>query len=293
MYIQNILNCLVCNDADFDLYLENINHTCGILKTLNINEKIDSNIYKCKNCGHLFLSPVLKDELIANYYNEISSEYFNYEPIHSRINEDKKILNRIQKIKQKGKVLEIGCGNGFFLKLFKDCGYDCTGIEPSPKAFNYAKEYNTLNVINGFLEENTFEKESFDIVLLMDVIEHLYSPNDIIKLCNKILKEGGILVILTGNVNSLNSRLWGSKWYYLYSWEHISFFNKTSISKLLNIQNFKILQYNSISHTGGLIYNIIRFSILNPLMYVYNFWIKGRYKHISLSFDHMLVIAEK
>ena len=127
----------------------------------------------------------------------------------------------------------------------------------------------------------------------MDVIEHLYSPNDIIKLCNKILKEGGILVILTGNINSWNARLWGSKWYYLYSWEHISFFNKTSISKLLNIQNFKILQYNSISHTGGLIYNIIRFSILNPLMYVYNFWIKGKYKHISLSFDHMLVIAEK
>ena len=84
---------------------------------------------------------MLKDELIANYYNEISSEYFNYEPIHSRINEDKKILNRIQKIKQKGKVLEIGCGNGFFLKLFKTKGTFKIGPDKptaSIKTSNYA-----------------------------------------------------------------------------------------------------------------------------------------------------------
>ena len=285
-------SCIVCKNQKNNLYLNNIIHTCGIANTLKI-ENSNSDIYICTNCNHYFLSPVIDEKCILEYYNILNSEYFNYSPTYSRREDDLKIVKQVQKIKSKGRVLEIGCGNGFFLKEFQELGYDCIGIEPSPKAAQFANTVNKLNVKHGFLDSKSFEVESFDIILLMDVIEHLYKPNELIELCNKFLKKRGILVILTGDIESKNAKLWKQKWFYLYSWEHISFFNEKSIRFLLEKNGFKIYNYFSIPHTGSNFYNTIRFNLLNPLMYIYNFWIKRKYKHISLCFDHMLVIAEK
>lgn len=285
--------CPVCQSNAFKQLFE-ITHTCGILASLNIQTNERSFVYECKSCHHNFLSPVLSDKMMLKYYNKINSEYFNKDFKHYRIEEDRVIFNKIYKLKKHGNVLEIGCGSGYFLKLFKDKGFDCKGVEPSPKAAEFAREQLGLDVINGFLEKNTFaDNEKYDIILLMDVIEHIYTPNELLSILTKLLAVDGLVVILTGNVNSANAKLWKEKWFYFYSWEHISFFNRQSISKLLNSHGYKKLKICHVSHQSGVLRNIYLFLINNPLMYVYNFWIRKRYKHISLSFDHILVFASK
>jgi SAM-dependent methyltransferase len=291
-YIE-IKNCLVCDSTEKTIIYKDIIHTCGILETLKINNVEKSNVYICNNCGHSFLSPVLKGEIITDYYTILNSEYFDKEPIHYRQKDDLKIFNRIYDIKSSGKVLEIGCGNGFLLNLFKGKGYECIGIEPSPKAANYAKEKLGLNVLNQLLDQNTFDESQFDVILLMDVIEHLYHPNELMQICNKILKKDGILVILTGDINAINAKLWQEKWYYFYSWEHISFFSKKSLLYLTKRNGFSLLSIRSVSHINGFLYNLYTLIIHNPLMYIYNFYIKKRYKHINLAFDHILLIVKK
>lgn len=288
-----INNCLVCNSNNKSLLYKNIIHTCGILKTLNIHDVVKSNVYVCNNCGHSFLSPVLKSELITEYYTLTNSEYFDRVPLHTRLNEDLKVLDNIYDLKSEGKVLEVGCGNGFLLNLFKEKGYDCTGIEPSPKAAKFAKDNLDLNVLNQLLDKNTFTDNQFDIILLMDVIEHLYNPNELIQICNKILKKDGILVILTGDISAINVKIWREKWYYFYSWEHISFFTKKSLLKLAELNGFSLISIKNISHFRGFLYNLYTLIIHNPLMYIYNFGIKKRYKHINLAFDHILLIVKK
>jgi 2-polyprenyl-3-methyl-5-hydroxy-6-metoxy-1,4-benzoquinol methylase len=286
-------NCLLCNSSISSVYIQRVVHNCKMLKNLNIEGSVNSKILKCLECGHHYLSPVIEESLIKDYYNRINSEYYDYIPTHARFYEDEKILKAVLTVKSTGRVLEIGCGNGFLLNLFKKNGFDCVGIEPSPKASEYARNVLKLNVINSFLSNETFPQKSFDIILLMDVLEHVYQPLELFNQCNRILNNSGIIVVLTGDISSLNARLWKNKWCYSNYWEHISFFNRTSIDFLLCKTNFKLLSYKKFNHTGSTLSNIYKFFIHNPLMYIYNFILKRKFKHVISSFDHMLVIAEK
>lgn len=286
-------NCILCNSANSSIYIDNIVHNCQMLKNLNINSIVDSSIMLCLECSHHYLSPIIEENTIKDYYNRINSEYYDYIPSHARKNEDLKILSAVQKLKPKGNVLEIGSGNGFLLNLFKENGYQCTGIEPSPKASEYAKNTLNLNILNTFLTKDTFAENSFDVVLLMDVLEHIYRPIELFNQCNKILKKGGIIVVLTGDIDSLNAKFWKNKWFYFNYWEHISFFSRTSIEYLLLKTDFKLIKYSIFNHTGSYIFNLYKFFIHNILMNMYNVWIKRKFKHTISSFDHMLVIAEK
>ncbi|MBL7790082.1 MAG: class I SAM-dependent methyltransferase [Chitinophagales bacterium] len=290
---ESINHCLVCSSRELYVLYPEITHTCGILNSLGFKENISSSVYRCKDCNHCFLSPRLSEETITNYYHKLNSEYFDKTPLHTRIDEDKKVLEKVKSLKESGKVLEIGCGNGFLLSLLRNEGYETFGIEPSPKAADFAKYSLNLNVVNGFLNIDSFSNMKFDIIFMMDVIEHLYQPNDMLKLCSEYLATGGIIVLLTGNVDSLNAKIWREKWFYFYSWEHISFFNKSSISKLLSRNNIQTLSYENISHSGGFLMNFFTLFVKNFLIYIYNFYWKRKYKHSNLAFDHMLVIGQK
>lgn len=291
---ESIDKCLVCNSTNIGVQISNIVHTCGICKTIGYQDSmVSSSVYQCNDCKHSFLSPRLLGSAITHYYNKLNSEYFDTPPSHSRIKEDAKIVEKVKSIKSNGKVLEIGCGNGFLLNLFHSQGYETYGIEPSPKAADFAVKSLNLKVKNGFLDSKTFPDLKFDIILLMDVIEHLYEPNEMIKLCQEYLSPSGVLIILTGNIDSINAKIWKEKWFYFYSWEHISFFNKKSISILLGKHNFKLFSYESICHSGGFFNNLFTLIVKNYLIYFYNFWLKKKYKHSNLAFDHMLVIGQK
>lgn len=290
---KEIEKCLVCGSSSGYVKMFSVVHTCDTLQLLSIANSPESFVNKCRHCDHYFLSPVLDEKLIRQYYSKINSTYYNYPAIHAKLNTDKNVVSRIQEFKKSGKVLEIGCGNGFLLKMLADIGYDCVGLEPSPKAFQFAKEENNLKVINSFLEANTFEENTFDVVIILDVLEHLYQPNEVMKLIYRVLKPEGIVLAVTGDVLSLNAKIWKSKWFYFFTWEHISFFSKSSLKQLFVKTNFHVLDVKTVSHSGSMLYNYARLVILNPLMYLYNFLILRRYKHISGCLDHVMIIAKK
>jgi 2-polyprenyl-3-methyl-5-hydroxy-6-metoxy-1,4-benzoquinol methylase len=129
-------------------------------------------------------------------------------------------------------LLDVGCGGGDFLALMGDLGWKVSGLETDPAAVARARARG-LDVREGRLEDATLDTDSFDAVTLAHVIEHVHDPRRVLEECQRILKPGGTLVILTPNNRSWGSRYFGRDWRGLEPPRHIHVFNVSSIKTLL------------------------------------------------------------
>jgi 2-polyprenyl-3-methyl-5-hydroxy-6-metoxy-1,4-benzoquinol methylase len=289
--------CPICHQKDRSLIYSGITHTCNVLNILNIQKpkNVLPTVYRCNNCQHHYLSPVINNELLNEYYSKLNSVYYtetNTDTNHLSI-ENEFIFKLINKYLPNGKVLEIGCGYGFLLNCFHKHGYETIGVEPSPHASTFAKNKLGLNIIDSFINEDSFEENFFDIILLFDVVEHISNMDEMKRIIMKSLKPGGLLVIGTANINSLSAKFSGKGWKYFSCWEHVSFFSHRSINYFLNDLEMTPIIIKNRSYVGSFCYNSLEFfkiilkKIINPFIKE-----QKRYKY-NLCFDHMVIIAKK
>jgi 2-polyprenyl-3-methyl-5-hydroxy-6-metoxy-1,4-benzoquinol methylase len=242
------INCPVCGGNKSKKLFSVLHNQSTVLELLQLNTANKAvDIIVCEICSHRYMSPVINQELINRYYSVLNSEYYhnsknNNQTHNHNFKEYQQYGKIIKSLKNTGKVLEIGCGNGYLLKTLEALGYDCNGVEPSPMASNYAKNKLGLNVENKFLSESSFCTQKFDVIILMDVVEHIIYMQNFMKEITSILNDGGIIFIGTGNISSLNAKIAGANWGYFLSWEHVSFFNKESMQYLLQKIVLKILK---------------------------------------------------
>lgn len=105
----------------------------------------------------------------------------------------------------KGKILDLGCGDGDYARRLKDLGFDVTAGDIDKARFRYKNEIEFKHC--DITKEMPFADNTFDYVLLMEVVEHLRNPYTVISEINRIIKKGGSLIISTPNILSLKSRL--------------------------------------------------------------------------------------
>ena len=141
----------------------------------------------------------------------------------------------------KGTLLDVGAGNGWYLRLMADLGWHVIGIEPDGEAALHAREVAKVPVITSELQSSLFEPQSFDAITLRHVIEHLPEPDAVLSTCFKLLKPGGCLVIICPNSSSLGSRHFQEYWR---GWEvprHVFMYNPENLSQLVSaIENFVV-----------------------------------------------------
>lgn len=142
------------------------------------------------------------------------------------------------------RILEIGCAHGGFVAMMNQVGYTATGLELSPWIVDLAKKTFEIPVFTGPIESQNIEPESLDVVVLMDVLEHLSDPKSTIQACLKLLKKEGILLIQTpsypegityDDLKKLNHAFLGmlqpTEHLYLYTQSSVqSFFQEVGIS---------------------------------------------------------------
>ena len=102
---------------------------------------------------------------------------------------------------ERGRLLDVGCGNGRFLAQMRGLGWEVVGVEPDPEAARIAKERFGLEVFQDTLEEAKFPNDSFDAITMNHVIEHVPDPVGLLAESRRILKPGGKLVVVTPNTN--------------------------------------------------------------------------------------------
>jgi len=201
--------------------MENIN--CNLCRSWNLKsyKKIDDwQLVKCRRCGLVYLNPRPSEKEMQKKYNRkyYQRGIFNENGTEKGIaKEMKKRSGRVDEIlrvskKKKGKLLDIGCGPGFFIALMKKKGWEVKGLDLSGWAVDFAREKLGLDVYQGRIEEIEF-KEKFDVITMYHLLEHLPDPLGSLKRVSKIITDNGILVIKGPNFASFD-RIWhGKKWW--------------------------------------------------------------------------------
>lgn len=158
--------------------------------------------------------------------------YANYrdtEPVLRR--EFARTVEFIRKRRPGGRLLEIGCAYGFFLQEAAPF-YDIQGIEISEDAAGFCRQ-RALPVLTGIADDATFAKLGrFDVIVLLDVIEHLPDPAGTLALCHRHLEDGGVVVLTTGDFASLYARASGQNWRLMTPPQHLWYFTPKSIAGL-------------------------------------------------------------
>lgn len=208
-------------------------------------------LFSCAACGLIFVHPLPDPRSIYNsdYFfgakNGFGYVYYDKdkEPMIPTFN---KYLDFCVKFgKSKGRLLDVGAATGFFLNMAKKRGYDVFGVEMSESAASLAREKG-IDVKTGDLIEHNMPANSFDIITMFDVLEHMTEPFKELKEAKKILKKGGLLVINTPNGRSLLARTLKTKWHLVLPPEHLFYFSPDNLSLFLKSQGFDVLYNGSL-----------------------------------------------
>ncbi len=205
-------------------------------------EKPDK-IVRCMTCGLVYAVPKEStSRLVEDYVEMVDPEYLKEEK--GRRAQGRIILSRIHRFKKHGKILDIGCGPGFFLDEAKRQGWEAQGVDLSGWAKNYAKENFNIEVFRGPLAEAVFPDRSFDVIVMNDVIEHLEDPKSALKEIRRVLKNDGVLYISTPDIDSFLSRLLRAKWWGINKY-HLFYFSRKTLEEMFRDTGFKSLRYSS------------------------------------------------
>lgn len=206
--------------------------------------------------GFLRVDPIPTDEEVERFYQEefYSSEYKYFNDSSRTVQlsdpdyfeaywEDHK--TQIEKIKgsiSQLSILDIGCGFALGMQYFKRYGADVYGMDPSPEAIEYANE-NGVTAHVGFDDYTVFGDKQFDVVTLVNVLEHLRNPADVLYRIKQILKPDGLLIIDVPNEFNEFQKVADDE-YNLGQWwvcppNHINYFNCNSLPKLLKSCGYK------------------------------------------------------
>jgi 2-polyprenyl-3-methyl-5-hydroxy-6-metoxy-1,4-benzoquinol methylase len=286
--------CPVCGCQTGEKLFDLFHDKSKVLPMLGFGDKEPvTAISFCGNCGHHYMNPIIDDHAMDLYYSKINSEFYENSSLES-VEQNRKTyrayIDLIKKVLPRGRVLEIGCGRGFLLKMLTDAGYQCSGVEPSPMASSFAREHFALDVETGYLAGSSFHRQAFDLVVLVDVLEHISDVQSFLQSITHVLKPGGHLFLCTGNVGSFTARFAGPRWGYFLSWEHISFFTPGSMKFLLGKHGFNDIEVTKASVEHKWFQNCYEF-FKNGIKKVVNRISTRKYYH-GLCFDHMIVLAK-
>lgn len=241
------MECWVCGSKNLKLKKEsNVTEPLSS-KNFAITDQIYGkflSIYECVNCE--FMQCTESDDVLL-YYQQMDDPTYESGREYRKL-QIKKILNRILKVKKKWidepRLLDIGAGSGIMVEAAEEMNLKSEGIEPSMNLCNIANKKG-LKVYNGVLP-NEMIKHKYDIVTIIDVIEHVNNPRDLLTEAKKCMKSEGILVIVTPNLRSLVAHLFGWRWWH-FRIAHIGYFNANNLKMICERAGLEII--NS-SHPG-------------------------------------------
>jgi len=215
-------------------------------------------IWRCNECSSAYLSPRPRQQYLGQYYPE--EEYLPMgdnagtgSPWKQRIKRSlRSVLSLPYTIRfgnpeptmspfGEGRMLEIGFGHGVYLREMHSLGWDVFGCDISSHKVERLKEqFGSERIFLGKLEEMAFPPESFDLIALWHVIEHLHAPGPIIERIRGLLKPGGRLIIGTPNFPCVEERCFGRWWIGFEVPRHLIVFSQAGLVQLLAEHGFKI-----------------------------------------------------
>ena len=184
--ISSQLQCNLCRSSNARLLFRSDKYPDGR----------SGDIYKCKECGLVFRFPVyLKErgdpcEGRSGWRPDAPA---NFSERRARLFEE--LSEEIVTYRKYNRILDVGSGHGFFLKLCKNKGWEVWGVEPDPDLVKFSRDKLGIDVSNARFEEVHYSEDFFDVVTLINVLEHMPDPHFVLKKVWEILRPGGLILM--------------------------------------------------------------------------------------------------
>ncbi len=234
--------CRVCESIDLSLIRDSsLDSTLKIsnFSITDLNYGKTLSLYKCKNCN-LIQSQV---DDVTHFYEALEDLDYEKEREQRKLQAISIISLFSKEIKDspsKLSLLDIGAGSGILVESALDAGFQAEGVEPSKWLTEVANQKN-LKIFTGVLPHKNISKK-YDVITIIDVIEHVVDPSSLLADAVKHLKPDGILVVVTPNVKSLAAKLLQYKWWH-YRIAHITYFDKYNLNALLSKIGLRPVKY--------------------------------------------------
>lgn len=158
------------------------------------------------------------------------------------------ILRRLTKLQAHGPLLDIGSITGHFLDQARAAGFDVIGVEPDPWAAEYARQQFALDIREQFLDEAGFAAESFGVVVMLHVMEHLPNPKETLAEVHRILAPDGMLMVEIPIIDAAATKAMGPRHRH-YVFDHTLFMTRSTCARFLEEAGFRIVYQHATGRT--------------------------------------------
>lgn len=222
--------CPVCDES-----------RCSIRESMPLKKDVLGGrllIATCDACGAVFQPLRPTNEQLAQWYQYMGEHERNFTltPLVERRLE--RLVRRFATARKTNRLLEIGCGGGLLLQIANRLGWDTYGTEISPSLCARLRPTMGKRLWEGDFREAGFAKHSFDVVAMIEVIEHLTEPLAYVVAARELLRPGGLLFLTTPNYGGISSRVLADRWRAVGD-EHLNYFDPSSICRLLRRAGFE------------------------------------------------------
>jgi len=234
--------CPVCGGQEFVPLLRAGDYHYG-----NAGEFTQS---QCTGCSLAFLDPMYEEAELGAFY---PNDYYAFTDRFSLSQPPRSLKAKIfgllsprehttkdPKFERPGRMLDIGCGAGWFMFQMREQGWEVKGVEPNAQAAEFGRSRKGLDIFAGSLLDAKFPAHAFDYVRMNHSFEHMEHPNQILEEIYRILADNGKLMIGVPNRDSFSARLFGRYWYHLALPVHTFSYSVQTLSQMLSKHDFQV-----------------------------------------------------
>jgi 2-polyprenyl-3-methyl-5-hydroxy-6-metoxy-1,4-benzoquinol methylase len=201
---------------------------CRGVEYRSAGHKFEHALWQCLRCRSIFADASKASASVADLYDHYYDGAHFQMPLTVAQSLGNLVLS-FEEARCTGRFLDIGYGEGGLLSIAREHKWNCYGLEVSPHALEYGHRQGWTVSSNGEADER-FPLEGFDVVTMIELLEHVSDPDHFLKSACRWLRPGGILYITTPNANSFNSRFLGLEWSVFSPPEHITIWTAKGLS---------------------------------------------------------------
>ena len=218
-----------------------------------VGDAVTLGVNRCRRCQLVYVSPRLTAGATRLVYeldatDTISHNYcWDGDASETRFDG---LLKRLTKLGSRGRLLDVGCGGGHFLRAAKRRrNWDVLGLEPFESTAQQASQYADCEVRCSTIEDVGFSPASFQVVSLLGVLEHVHNPPSVLKSAHTLLCDQGLLAVYVPNFHYLRLKDLGPvcyartrRWSKLHPQEHLHQFTSHTLTEVLKSCGFEVVR---------------------------------------------------
>ncbi len=204
-------------------------------------EKRGHAYYACSNCSVTFIYPRPQEEELRERYADYGERYYSRDGIKEYLLSPAKYLREIELLRQTtqiGRLLDVGCSVGGFVKAARELGYEAEGIDVSESSVRVGRAMGLPLRAGNFLQEEI--QQRCGVVSMWATLEHLPNPNVFVRRARELLHPGGVLLASVPNYSGITQRLIGAKDRYV-GGDHLNYWTASGFPEYLRRMGFEVV----------------------------------------------------